>query len=113
MQRQDSLEMLAFPCYHNIDSIHPKIHNNLKTDQLESVCTIDHCFVASAFALRVTPVQVVPSFRLVHAMLAFNVSRRPRALRQLAFRSVRMFPVCMVVCDCPSMRTTCILESTL
>ena len=41
MQRQDSLEMLDFPCYHNIDSIHPKIHNNLKTDQLKVDSTID------------------------------------------------------------------------
>ena len=41
MQRQDSLEMLDFPCYHNIDSIYPKIHNNLKTDQLKLDSTID------------------------------------------------------------------------
>ena len=41
MQRQDSLEMLDFPFYHNIDSIYPKIHNNLKTDQLKLDSTID------------------------------------------------------------------------
>ena len=41
MQQQDSLEMLDFPCYHNIDSIHSKIQNNLKTYQLKVDSTID------------------------------------------------------------------------
>ena len=45
MQRQDSLEMLDFPCYHNIDSIHPKIHNNLIIDHLELDSNIDQCIL--------------------------------------------------------------------